>query len=341
MGDIVDTSGKIRSTIEERKRKGYGIVAEILAIVNDIPLGKYKMEIGLKLRKAMLLNSLLFNSEAWHDITEKEIKLLEVVDEHLLRSLAGAHSKTPLEFLYLETGSVPVRFILACRRMIYLQTILKRPDTELTKQIYLTQKEKPTKGDFYCLVVQDFEAIREPLNEKDIANKSKLSHKNNIKHKTRNAAFEYLKEKQSQHSKIKDVQYKSLETQQYMTSTLFNNTEVCLLFALRSRYIDCKTNFRYKYKNDDLLCQLCGQSEDNQPHLLQCKILSKYFESEEKVEYNDIFSCDLRRQKLITTIFSKLLKLRKILTTNPSVLDEMLKNRYNLQKCIVNVSFGN
>ena len=73
-------------------------------------------------------------------------------------------------------------------------------------------------------MVQDFEAIREPLNEKDIANKSKLSHKNNIKHKTRNAAFEYLKEKQSQHSKIKDVQYKSLETQQYMTSTLFNNT---------------------------------------------------------------------------------------------------------------------
>ena len=54
LGDVVDTSGKIRSTIEERKRKGYGIVAEILAIVNDIPLGKYKMEIGLKLRKAML-----------------------------------------------------------------------------------------------------------------------------------------------------------------------------------------------------------------------------------------------------------------------------------------------
>ena len=52
LGDIVDTSGKIRSTIEERKRKGYGIVAEILAIVNDIPLGKYKMEIGLKVEKS-------------------------------------------------------------------------------------------------------------------------------------------------------------------------------------------------------------------------------------------------------------------------------------------------
>ena len=47
LGDIVDQSGKVRSTIEERRSKGYGIVSEILAIVNDIPLGQYKMEIGL------------------------------------------------------------------------------------------------------------------------------------------------------------------------------------------------------------------------------------------------------------------------------------------------------
>ena len=50
LGDIVDQSGKVRSTIEERRSKGYGIVSEILAIVNDIPLGQYKMEIGLMLR---------------------------------------------------------------------------------------------------------------------------------------------------------------------------------------------------------------------------------------------------------------------------------------------------
>ena len=48
------------------------------------------------------------------------------------------------------------------------------------------------------------------------------------------------------------------------------------------------TNCRYKFKNDELLCQICGQREDNQPHLLQCKTLSKYFESEEKVVYNDM-----------------------------------------------------
>jgi hypothetical protein len=107
---------QIRSTIEDKKNKGYGMVAEILAIINEIPLGQYKMEIGLKLRQAMLLNGLLFNSEAWHDINDVEIKLLESVDEHLLRSLVGGHAKTPLEFLYLEAGAIPIRFILSCRR---------------------------------------------------------------------------------------------------------------------------------------------------------------------------------------------------------------------------------
>ena len=84
LGDIVDRSGKIRKTIEDRKNKGYGIVAEILAIINEIPLGQFRMEIGLKLREAMLINSMLFNSEAWHGISENEIRILETVTEHLL-----------------------------------------------------------------------------------------------------------------------------------------------------------------------------------------------------------------------------------------------------------------
>ena len=42
------------------------------------------MEIGLKLCEAMLINGMLFNSEAWHGVTDTELQILEVVDEHLL-----------------------------------------------------------------------------------------------------------------------------------------------------------------------------------------------------------------------------------------------------------------
>ena len=130
LGDKIDQSGKISNTVEDRKNKGVGAVSEILAIINDIPLGKHRMEIGLLLRQAMLLNGNLFNSEAWHAISDSDIKLLETIDEHLLRSLVKGHSKTPLEFLHLEAGPLPILFLISCRRMVYLHTILRRPDEE-------------------------------------------------------------------------------------------------------------------------------------------------------------------------------------------------------------------
>ena len=65
----------------------------------------------------------------------------------------------------------------------------------------------------------------------------------------------------------------------------------------------------------------------------------------ERAEYNDLFK-DARRQKVIVTIFTQLLEIRKTIlqqqqSRNPSISDEMLRNRFYLQKCIVNDSFGN
>ena len=72
LGDLVDSSGSIKPTISDRISKGYGIVSEIKAILQEVPLGKYKLEIGLKLRQAMLVNGLLFNSEVWHAVTTQD-----------------------------------------------------------------------------------------------------------------------------------------------------------------------------------------------------------------------------------------------------------------------------
>ena len=41
----------------------------------------------------MFLNGILYNSEAWHSVSEEEIKTLETVDEHLLRAIVKGHAK--------------------------------------------------------------------------------------------------------------------------------------------------------------------------------------------------------------------------------------------------------
>ena len=202
LGDLI-TDGTIRKTIEDRKNRGYGIVNEILAILDEIPLGRYKIEIGLLLRQAMLVNGMLFNSEAWHAITENEIKMLEVVDESLLRALVNGHAKTPLEFLYLEAGAVPIRYIIISRRLCFHQTILKRDIKELTRKIYEEQKVNPTPGDFSELVKNDFKIINEVQNDEKIRQMNTTTYKKHIKHSVKLAAFVYLKDKLKTHTNLK------------------------------------------------------------------------------------------------------------------------------------------
>ena len=45
----MDQSSTIRVTVEDKNKKGFAIVSEILAILEEIPLGKYRMEVGLDL----------------------------------------------------------------------------------------------------------------------------------------------------------------------------------------------------------------------------------------------------------------------------------------------------
>ena len=77
LGDLVNKFGKIKATIEERVAKGYGIISDIKALLHEVPLGRYRLEMGMHLRQAMLVNGLLFNSEAWHDVIESDVQGLE------------------------------------------------------------------------------------------------------------------------------------------------------------------------------------------------------------------------------------------------------------------------
>ena len=83
---------------------------------------------GLKLRQAKLINGILYNREAWQNISEDEYKQIEEVDNSFLRRLLNAHSKTSTAFLALETGTLPIRFTIANRRLVYYHTIVSKPD---------------------------------------------------------------------------------------------------------------------------------------------------------------------------------------------------------------------
>ena len=73
LGEILSSGKKgNKINIEKRKQKGLGIISEILSLLEEVPLGRYKIKAGLELRKAWLLNGILYNSEAWQS-TNRQI----------------------------------------------------------------------------------------------------------------------------------------------------------------------------------------------------------------------------------------------------------------------------
>ena len=143
LGNDIHFSGSLTQTIEQRIAKGYGIVSEISAFLRDIPFGPCRVKIGLILKEARFLNAILYASESRYGVTQGDIARLEVLDQFLLkRILFNVHSKTSSTFLYLETGTLKIRYIIASRRITYLQNILKRDQDDLVRQYYMAQKEK-------------------------------------------------------------------------------------------------------------------------------------------------------------------------------------------------------
>ena len=108
LGDHINESGKPKSTICQRISRGYGIVSQIFALLGDLPVGNLRVQIGLTLMHAWLINGILFNSEAWHSITAEQLNQLVDIDKYLLRGLVGAHSKVPLEHIYLDLAVLPI-----------------------------------------------------------------------------------------------------------------------------------------------------------------------------------------------------------------------------------------
>ena len=136
LGNVLTSGGTVRETIEERRNKGWGKVSQILGILGEVPLGKYRIEVGLLLRKAILTSALLYSAEAWSAVTETEIKRLEQVDSALLKALVEGHSKTATCFHYLETGSLMLRHLIRINRVMYHHHILSLDKEETVRKIY-------------------------------------------------------------------------------------------------------------------------------------------------------------------------------------------------------------
>ena len=310
LGDVISIDGKNIKNIKARVSKGIGISSRIISILEGIPFGHFYYQVGIILRNTLLISSLLCNSEAWYNVTNAELDLLESVDIKFLRNLLNARRSTPKEILYLETGCVPIREIIIKRRILFLHYIMNENENSMIHRFFQTQLKYRKKKDWISSVLKDLNDIGIEENIEEIKIIQKTTLKRIIDKAITEKAFKRLLGLKDNHSKVKNLMYSEFKLQNYLKPSRIKATrsEIQTIFELRSRGTEVKLNFRGKFEN--LECRVCEKSDESQKHAYECAEILKIRKlKKQKIEYENIFEENKRKQIQIAKDFKENMKI--------------------------------
>ena len=303
LGEVICQSLTNKTNIASKVYKCQGIKNDILFILNNIFYGDNFFDIVKLLRNSMFLSVLLGNCEIWPNVTKYNIKCLESCDRNFLAQVMGISSKGSYVLMLLEGGMLPIRYIIISRRLSYLQTLLKSDPSSLAKQVFLEQCKNMNKQDWSNQILEDLKELEISLSFNEIEQQSKYMFKKLVKQACFKAAFRYLINEKQKLSKGANLEYLSLKTQSYLRSgTGLSTQDIKEIFSIRTRNLFLKTNFPGMFSDDKCVKKPCNE-RDTEFHLFN----SDCFKKENTIvqinlDYNQIFSNDVSKQKLIKDI---------------------------------------
>ena len=180
LGDIISANGKNDENIADRFKRGIGLATQITGILKEISFGQFFFEQALQLRNAKLVNGLLCSIEAMYGLTNNNIETLEKCDRFLFSKIFNCPISTPIESFYLETATIPLRFVIIGRRLLFYWNILNKGKNELVKQVLLTQQISPVRNDWCSTVNEDLRSLNIHINQNNIAEMKKTTFKNAV-----------------------------------------------------------------------------------------------------------------------------------------------------------------
>ena len=310
LGDVLSEKGTIDETVSQRCQKAIGIISQVSSMLSSVCLGSFYIDIALVLRDAKLVNSIMVNSEVWHNVHLKHIQSLEKADSDLLRTIMNSHSKTAIEAYFFELGKFPLRFTLAKRRFMYYWHILHRDDSELICKIYTAQTHHANRGDWVKIMNEEKTKHALLITDQEIQNLSQEKFKTIVNEKIEKSAIAYLQKLAGKHSKTNCIAKEKFGRKEYLTDIRFSKEDIQLLFSLRTKMVDVKSNFGHLYEDDNFNCRICMDvdSFEDENHLLLCEKLN---DEKYDIRYSDVYST-VDKQLVAVRIFKKILRRRNV-----------------------------
>ena len=243
LGDIVCSTGSNDKNIANRYNKGVGAISQMDTMLSRTSLGHYYFEIGLVMRDTMLVSKLVYNSEVWYNVSDEQLSKLELIDEMWYRKLFNLPTSSPKEGMYIESGKMPIRFIVMMRRLMYYWHVLHKDEDELLHRFMSAQKIWTGRTDWITQVRKNMTDIELNLTDEQISKMSSDEYKRQIKSKIQIFAIKYIKKLQHSHSKTRELVLDGFSPAKYLVSPFLSKEQVQLLYKLRNYMTDVKQNF--------------------------------------------------------------------------------------------------
>ena len=195
LGQIISSDSSNIHNITKQRNKGIGIQNKIIQMLDKIPGGSYHFETAVILRNALLISSMISNSEVWYGLTKKDTDMLEQVDEMWMSNLFECSRNVPRDLLYLELGIVPISYLIKARKQMYLHHILQQEEDSLLHRFFTAQMKFPVKNDWISQVLEEQEELDINNSLIEIQSMTKSKFKALVQKKIKQKAFEHLKRK--------------------------------------------------------------------------------------------------------------------------------------------------
>ena len=298
LGYILSKKGDNMKNISEIKTKSIWIINKIFNKLKSMNLRKYYFECGIIFLNIILRSSILYASETYYNLKESEIRTLERIEEHYLRKLFKTTKGCPISQLYLEAGQYPARFEIIRRRLLFFKNILNENPNSLIFRFIQLQIENPSKGDWASSCISSLQYLNIKLSIHEIAKMKKNQFSKILKKSLEEKSVQYLLENRK--SKGKEINYTRLKMAEYLLPQNENLSieEQQYIFSIRNRMIPIENNFSVTGKERPCIC---GEVK-TMKHIYTCKKLN---EEEIFIEYEEIFTENVKNQKMILKRFKK------------------------------------
>ena len=264
LGDVVNSKGTNSDLIADRIQRGTSAMIRAEALVRETSLGVYTISVHLLLYQSLFLSSMTFNSQAWSNLKESDIKELEKLQLKCLKKILQVPGSTTNSFTFLEFGQLPVRYIVHRNQLNFLHHIVHLDEDDPVKRMWESQRKLNGEKNWWYGVEMSMQKYAISLD--DVRLKSKDSFKEYTRKKIREAALSDLTKECYGKTKTKNLRYETLNPQSYLSR--FYPKQAKAIFQARSSTLDIKEHRPYRFK--DLKCRLCHKEDETLQHIVNC-----------------------------------------------------------------------